>query len=87
MSHWQQATYDPQLPRHLTCCSNCQQAHHHSITLDYDAATYPVDGTTYQASNMILTAHSDASFLSEPKLLSHAVTSIFLSEDDHTAAQ
>ena len=32
--------------------------------LDY-CATYPSDGITYQASNMVLAAHSDASFLSE----------------------
>ena len=32
--------------------------------LDY-IATYPSDGITYRASNMVLVAHSDASFLME----------------------
>jgi hypothetical protein len=49
--------------------------------LDY-VATYPADGTTYRASNMILAAHSDASFLSEPQSRSRAGAHIFLSEDD-----
>jgi hypothetical protein len=49
--------------------------------LDY-IATYPVDGTTYHTSNMVLAAHSDASFLSESKSRSRVGASIFLSEDD-----
>jgi hypothetical protein len=49
--------------------------------LDY-VATYPSDGTTYRASNMILVAHSNASFLSESKSRSHASASISLTEDD-----
>ena len=49
--------------------------------LDY-VATYPADGTTYRASNMVLAAHSDASFLSESKSRSRAGASVFLSEDD-----
>ena len=49
--------------------------------LDY-CATYPSDGITYRASNMVLAAHSDASFLSESKSRSRAGGHIFLSEDD-----
>ena len=49
--------------------------------LDY-CATYPSDGITYRASNMVLAAHSDASFLSESKSCSRAGGHIFLSEDD-----
>jgi hypothetical protein len=45
-------------------------------------ATYPNDGITYRASNMVLAAHSDASFLTEPKSRSRAGGHIFLSEDD-----
>ena len=49
--------------------------------LDY-VATYPNDGTTYRASDMILAAHSDASYLSEPKSRSRAGAHIFVSEND-----
>ncbi len=51
--------------------------------LDY-VATYPNDGITYRASNMVLAAHLDASYLTESKGCSHAHTGahIFLSEDD-----
>jgi hypothetical protein len=49
--------------------------------LDY-VATYPNDGITYRASNMILVAHSDASYLTEPGSCSRAGAHIFLSEDD-----
>jgi hypothetical protein len=49
--------------------------------LDY-VATYPSDGITYRASNMILAAHSDASFLTEPNARSRAGAHIFLTEDD-----
>ena len=44
--------------------------------LDY-CATYPSDGITYRASSMVLAAHSDASFLSEPKSRSRAGGHIF----------
>ena len=36
---------------------------------------------TYRASEMILAAHSDVSYLSEPKARSRADAHIFLSED------
>ena len=49
--------------------------------LDY-VTTYPSDGITYRASNMILATHSDASFLSEPGSRSRTGAHIFLSEDD-----
>ena len=49
--------------------------------LDY-VATYPNDGITYRASNMILSAHSDASFLTETGSRSRAGAHIYLSEDD-----
>ena len=45
-------------------------------------ATYPNDGIVYQASNMILAAHSDAGFHNESKGRSRAGARIFLSEDD-----
>ena len=44
--------------------------------------TYPADSITYRASNMVLAAHSNASFLREPKSCSRARGHIFLSEDD-----
>jgi hypothetical protein len=49
--------------------------------LDY-VSTYPSNGITYPASAMILAAHSDASFLTEPGSRSRAGAYIFLSEDD-----
>ena len=49
--------------------------------LDY-VATYPNDGVLYRASAMVLAAHSDASFLTEPKSRSRAGAHIFLSEDE-----
>ena len=49
--------------------------------LDY-VSTYPTDGTTYRASDMILAAHSDASFLTEPGSRSRAGAYIFLSDND-----
>ena len=49
--------------------------------LDY-VATYPADGTTYHASNMVLAAHSHARFLSKSKSLSQAGARIFLAEVD-----
>jgi hypothetical protein len=45
-------------------------------------ALHPDDGITYKASNMILAAHSDASYLSESKSRSRAGAHIFLSNDD-----
>ena len=45
-------------------------------------ATYPSDGTTYQASNMIHAAHSDVSYHRKPKARSRAGAYIFVSEDD-----
>ena len=53
--------------------------------LDY-LATYPSDGLTYRASDMILAAHSDAGFHNESKGRSRAGAHIFLSEDDPTPA-
>jgi hypothetical protein len=49
--------------------------------LDY-LALHPNDGITYKRSNMILCAHSDASYLSETKSRSVAGAHIFLSNDD-----
>lgn len=49
--------------------------------LDY-VATYPSDGVTYQASTMVLAAHSDASFLTESGSRSWAGAHIFLTEDN-----
>eukprot|EP00804_Cyclotella_cryptica_P003921 CCRYP_016106-RA/>CCRYP_016106-RA protein AED:0.11 eAED:0.25 QI:0/0/0/1/0.2/0.16/6/0/1395 len=49
--------------------------------LDY-VATYPNDGITYRASSMILAAHSDASYLTEPGSRSRGGAHIFLSEGD-----
>ena len=46
--------------------------------LDY-AATNPDAILTYQASDMILIAHSNASYLSEPKALSQAGGQVFMS--------
>ena len=49
--------------------------------LDY-VATYPHDGITYRASDMIFMAHSDASYLNKRLSLSCAGSHIFLSEND-----
>ena len=49
--------------------------------LDY-LATYPDDGILYQASDMILAAHSDAGCHNKYKGRSRAGAYIFLSEDD-----
>jgi len=49
--------------------------------LDY-LATYPNDGITYKASNMIVCAHSNASYASEAQSHSRAGAHIFLSNDD-----
>ena len=45
-------------------------------------ATYPNYGKTYQASDIILTAHSDDRFNNESKARSRAGAHIFLSEND-----
>ena len=45
-------------------------------------ATYPDDGISYRASDMILATHSDAGFHNESKGRSRAGAHIFLSEDD-----
>jgi hypothetical protein len=50
--------------------------------LDY-ALSHPDAGITYRASDMVLAAHSDASYLSETKALSRAGGHFFLSENDH----
>ena len=49
--------------------------------LDY-LATYPDDGILYQASDMILAAHSDAGFHNDSKGRSRAGAHIFLSENE-----
>ena len=45
-------------------------------------ATHPAGGITYPASNMILAAHLDASYLSEPNAHSHAGAHIFVFKND-----
>jgi hypothetical protein len=50
--------------------------------LDY-ALSHPDAGVTYRASDMILAAHSDASYLSETHARSRAGGHFFLSENDH----
>jgi hypothetical protein len=45
-------------------------------------ATHPAGGITYPASNMILAAHLDASYLSKPNARSRAGAHIFVSKDD-----
>ena len=49
--------------------------------LDY-VTTYPNDGITYRASNMVLCGHYDAAYFNETKSRSCACAYIFLSEDD-----
>jgi hypothetical protein len=49
--------------------------------LDY-MATYPGDGTTYHACDMILCAHADAGFYNESKGRSQANAHIFISKRD-----
>jgi hypothetical protein len=51
------------------------------LQLDY-VATYPSDGIIYQASDMVLCAHSDAGFLNETNSCSHNGAHIFLSENE-----
>ena len=47
-------------------------------------ATYPNNGITYRASDMVLAAHSDAGLNNDPKDRSCAGAHIFLSEDTPT---
>jgi hypothetical protein len=49
--------------------------------LDY-MATYPNNGTTYPASNMILCTHADAGFHNESKGCSQAGAYIFVSKNN-----
>ena len=49
--------------------------------LDY-VAMCPNDGIVYQASDMVLCAHADASYLNKTKSRSRAGAHIYLSEDD-----
>ena len=51
------------------------------MLLDY-CATYPNDGITYRASDMVLCGHSDAGFNNETRSRSRAGAHIFLSEND-----
>ena len=51
-----------------------------SQLLDY-VATYPSDGITFRASNMVLSAHSDATYLNVSKARSRAGAHLMLSED------
>ena len=48
--------------------------------LDY-AATHPDVAVTYRGSNMVLAAHSDASYLSETKSRSRAGGNLFMASD------
>ena len=52
--------------------------------LDY-VATYPCAAIRYHANKMILAAHSDASYLSEPDSKSHVGGHYFLTEQDSNA--
>ena len=44
-------------------------------------ATYPADGITYRASNMVLSAHSNAAYLNGSKVRSRVGAHTMLSED------
>ena len=48
--------------------------------LDY-LVTYPDDGITYRASDMILSGHSDTAYLNVSQARSRVVSHIMLSED------
>ena len=48
--------------------------------LDY-VTTYPDDGITFRASDMVLSGHSDAAYLDFSKARSRAGAHIMLSED------
>ena len=48
--------------------------------LDY-VATYPADGITFQSSDMVLSAHSDAAYLKVSKTRSRSGAHIMMSED------
>ena len=62
--------------------SSTENTHNKINKLLNYCTTYPTDGITYRASNILLAAHSDASFLSKPKSRSRAGGHIFLSLDD-----
>jgi hypothetical protein len=51
------------------------------LLLDF-VATYPSDGIIYQASDMVLCAHSDAGFLNETNSRSRAGAHILLSDNN-----
>ncbi len=51
------------------------------LLLDF-VATYPSDGIIYQASDMVLCAHSNVGFLNETNSHSRARAHIFLSENE-----
>jgi hypothetical protein len=69
----------PLLPGSPKATVATEQAVH---LLLYYIVTYPNEDIVYRASNMILCAHDDASFLNESNSCSHAGAHIFLSEDD-----
>ena len=77
---------DPKLLCTLSAIGSQQAAATQNTTtsvnqlLDH-VATYPNDGTTYTASDMILAAHSDAGYLNETKSRSRAGAHIFLSNN------
>ena len=50
--------------------------------LDY-ALSHPNAGVTHRASDMVLAAHSDVSYLSETNARSHAGGHFFLSKNDN----
>jgi hypothetical protein len=53
------------------------------MLLNY-VATYPNNGIVYRASDMVLCAHADVSYLNKTQSCSRAGTHIFLLEDDPT---
>ena len=53
------------------------------LFLDY-MASHEEDVLTYKASDMLLTVHSNASYLSEPKACSRAGGRMFMSANDNT---
>jgi hypothetical protein len=65
---------------HQSKVTICMEQLVHTL-LDY-VATYPNDGIVYRASDMVLCAHADASYLYETKSCSRAKAHIYLLEDD-----
>jgi hypothetical protein len=68
----------------ITACQSKASIHTEKLVhtlLDY-AAMYPNDGIVYRASDMVLCAHADASYLNETKSCSRAGAHIYLLEDD-----